>query len=456
VDKSLLRQEEGPDGELRYLLLETVREFGGEQLVARGDEDVIKRRHAMWCLALAEQAEPELLGPEQRRWTERLEAEHANLRAGFNWLIETGATAEAHRLAYALWVFWFIRGHLREGYAWFEQALAAKGIVPADSSVRALWGAGMLAWSQGDNRQAEILGAKALRLAEADGLVFGRAVANYLIFLAMEGRGSRDEAVPYGEASVAYTRESGERAWLAYVLADVGTRLVERGERERGEAWIAEGLALHRELGNKQGFGNKLSDLGLASHEAGDVPAATRHYAESIRWLWESGDVWYLASPIGGLAVVALDAGHPEQAARLLGAAGILRERSGGAVWPDERGRLDRALTGARAALGDEVYGRAVAAGRELPLSEVVAEATAVATTYLTTLVSPDVDAFGLSPREQEVLKLLATGKSNPEIGRMLFIGSGTVKTHVSNILGKLDVSSRSEAIGVAHRKGLL
>ena len=89
-------------------------------------------------------------------------------------------------------------------------------------------------------------------------------------------------------------------------------------------------------------------------------------------------------------------------------------------------------------------------------MSEVVAEATAVATTYLTTLVSPDVDAFGLSPREQEVLKLLATGKSNPEIARMLFIGSGTVKTHVSNILGKLDVSSRSEAIGVAHRKGLL
>jgi DNA-binding NarL/FixJ family response regulator len=144
----------------------------------------------------------------------------------------------------------------------------------------------------------------------------------------------------------------------------------------------------------------------------------------------------------------------------LLGAAGILRERSGGAIWPDERGRLDAALTGARAALGEEVYTRAVTAGRELPLSDVVTEATAVATAYLTNTAPPPVpspvDAFGLSPREQDVLTLLATGKSNPEIARVLFIGSGTVKTHVSNILAKLDAASRTEAIAIAHREGLL
>jgi hypothetical protein len=94
-------------------------------------------------------------------------------------------------------------------------------------------------------------------------------------------------------------------------------------------AWIEEGLALHRELGNKQGLGNKLSDLGRISHEADDAGAAVRHYAESLHWLWEGGDAWYLAGPIEGLASVALDAGHVGQAARLLGAATALRERSG-------------------------------------------------------------------------------------------------------------------------------
>ena len=75
---------------------------------------------------------------------------------------------------------------------------------------------------------------------------------------------------------------------MAYALGDVGMRLVEVGDRERGEAWIEEGLALHHELGNKQGLGNKLSDLGRLSHEAGDAPAAARHYAESLRQLWEA------------------------------------------------------------------------------------------------------------------------------------------------------------------------
>ena len=157
---------------------------------------------------------------------------------------------------------------------------------------------------------------------------------------------------------------------------------------ERGEAWIEEGLALHREFGNKQGLGNKLSDLGLVSHEAGDTRAAARHYAESLRWLWEGGDVWYLASPLEGLAAVALDAGQAGEAAQLLGAAAALRERSGGAVWPDERARLAHSVTAARASLGDEVYAREAAAGRALPLPEVVAQATAMVAAFPSIVVA--------------------------------------------------------------------
>jgi len=182
------------------------------------------------------------------------------------------------------------------------------------------------------------------------------AATLYLLFLTIDMQGRPDEAIPLGEESVARMRASGVRTWLAYVLADVGERVAEAGDRERGEAWIAEGLAIHREFGNNQGLGNKLSDLGLSSHEADDVTTATRHYLESLHRLWEGGDAWYLASPLEGLAAVAVESGQTEQAARLLGAAGALRERSGGTVWPDERARLERATTATRAALGDGGY----------------------------------------------------------------------------------------------------
>ena len=285
-------------------------------------------------------------------------------------------------------MFWFLRGHLREGYGWLTQALAVESDATPADRVQALWAAGMLAWSQGDFRRGGSLGAQARELAGEHGLVFGMATALYLLFLATEMEGRCDEATALGEESVARMRESGARPWLAYVLADVGTRLVKDGDLERGEAWIEEGLALHQEFGNKQGFGNKLCDLGLVRHEAGDTRAAARHYAESLRWLWEGGDVWYLASALEGLAAVALDAGQASEAAQLLGAAAALRERSGGAVWPDERARLAHSVTAARAALGDEVYAREAAAGRALSLPEVVAQAIAMAAAFPSTVIA--------------------------------------------------------------------
>ena len=124
VDKSLLRWEEGPDGEPRYLMLETVREFGLEQLAASGDEKITRGQHAAWCLALAERAAPELLGRSNGGGPSGWIGEHANQRAALAWLTERGEAEPELRLGGALFVFWFLRGHLHEGTAWLEQALS--------------------------------------------------------------------------------------------------------------------------------------------------------------------------------------------------------------------------------------------------------------------------------------------------------------------------------------------
>jgi DNA-binding CsgD family transcriptional regulator len=234
--------------------------------------------------------------------------------------------------------------------------------------------------------------------------------------------------------------------------------LAQSGEVERGIAMIEEGLALQFRFGNKQGAGNKLSDLAIFRHDQGDLAAAAAHYAESVRLLWESGDRWYLASPIAGVAALALDAGKVDEAARLLGAAEACWERGAGTLWPTERERLDRTTASARRALGEEGFREALSLGRAMPLDEAVALAASLAAGLASATVpeAEPASASPLSARELDVLRLLSVGQSNPEIAEALFIGRATVRTHVSNILAKLGAKTRTEAAAVGRQLGLV
>lgn len=159
IDKSLLRQTAHVDGEPRFTMLETIREYALERLAAGEEADEIQNVHAAYYLALAEEAEPELNGAEQRAWLERLEAEHANLRAALQRSLEREDRETALRLGGALWRFWLSQGHLNEGRRWLEEALAGGGGASASTRARALNGAGTLAHYQGDyGRAAELCG----------------------------------------------------------------------------------------------------------------------------------------------------------------------------------------------------------------------------------------------------------------------------------------------------------
>jgi predicted ATPase len=147
VDKSLLRQEKGPDGEPRFVMLETVHEFAREKLKESEESEDIRRLHAEYFLTLAEEAYPELKGPDQLQWLERLEAEHDNMRAALTWALERKEVEEALRLGGALWWFWWMRSHNSEGRLWLEAAPAIEGRVSPEVRAMALAGAGELATS---------------------------------------------------------------------------------------------------------------------------------------------------------------------------------------------------------------------------------------------------------------------------------------------------------------------
>jgi predicted ATPase/class 3 adenylate cyclase len=145
LDKSLLRQEEGPNGEPRFVMLETVHEFAREKLEDSAEAQEIKRAHAEYFLILAEEAYPELRGPDQLEWLERLEVEHDNMRAALTWASERKVVEVALRLGGALRWFWMARGYHSEGRRWLEEALAIDGRGSPESRSMALAGAGMLA-----------------------------------------------------------------------------------------------------------------------------------------------------------------------------------------------------------------------------------------------------------------------------------------------------------------------
>jgi non-specific serine/threonine protein kinase len=150
VEKSLVIVEEAARGEARYRLLETVRQYARDRLLESGEAPALRGRHLDFFLHFAEQGEPELHGPEQAAWFERLEAEHDNLRAALEWSLAPEGGGEAGlRLAGALWWFWVIRGHFQEGQSWLERALERSGGVPA-LRAKALEGAGWIAAHRGD------------------------------------------------------------------------------------------------------------------------------------------------------------------------------------------------------------------------------------------------------------------------------------------------------------------
>src|SRR5829696_5546433 len=215
--KNLIRQEEGPGGEPRFVMLETVHEYAREKLGESSEAEEIKRVHAQYFLTLAEEADPELRGQDQLEWLERLEAEHDNMRAALSWALGCKEAEVALRLGGALWWFWWMRGYYSEGRRWLPEALAMDGRGSPEVRAMALAGAGALAEEQGDYDRAQEACQEGLELLANEGREASEAKQNLLERLGWVAclREEYGQATALYEEGLALSREMSDTWWIA-------------------------------------------------------------------------------------------------------------------------------------------------------------------------------------------------------------------------------------------------
>jgi predicted ATPase len=420
VDKSLLRQEEGPNGEPRFVMLETVHEYAREKLRQSGEAEEIKRVHAEYFLTLAEEAYPELKGANQLQWLERLEAEHDNMRAALSWVLERKEAELALRLGGALWWFWWMRGYQSEGRRRLEEALAIDERVSPEVRAMALAGAGALALEQGDLDRAkeaceeglELLANEAREGSEAKLCLLG-----YLGWVAWE-REELDQATELFEESLALSREMSHTWWLASSLSKLAFVSHFQGDYEKATELYEQSMDLFREQGDKQGLANCLNNLAMMVCSQGDLGRAAQLteeavarqrelgtrggvsvglynlgwiallqddfgraadlYRESLSFSWDARLNPVVQWALEGFACVAGAEGEAERAARLWGAAQALHETKGIPRDTDFLAEADARISVVHTGMGEEAWEEAWRKGRVMTLDEAVSYALEV------------------------------------------------------------------------------
>jgi predicted ATPase/class 3 adenylate cyclase/DNA-binding CsgD family transcriptional regulator len=275
MDKSLLRQSE-PEGEQsRFVMLETIREYGWEALSESLEAEATRQAHAAYFVALAEEAAPELFGPRMAEWLRRLELEHDNLRAAMNWLLERGETAMALRMGAALYFFWELNYAIQEGWNALSQALVGSEDVAVPVRAQALGAAGYLANLLGHFERGEDLGKASVALFRMIGDTVGMGEAVYRLARNAYERGEVVAARSRFEESIELNREAGNKTLIGWSLFFLAFADLWQGEYAGIRACLEESLALFRAMGDP--FGTAFSLHGLANYAfiwPGDLPPA--------------------------------------------------------------------------------------------------------------------------------------------------------------------------------------
>jgi predicted ATPase len=418
VDKSLLRW----DAATRYDMHELVRQYAGEKLEQASETKQARDTHLSHYLALAEAAEPQLMGTDQIVWMDRLETEHGNLRAALRWTLEQGDSASALRLSGSIAKFWDVRGYWSEGRQWLEQALALSHEVDSSRSsaptVRgwsglALWRAGYLAWRQYDFTRARELLEQSLslyrELDNRDGLANVLTNLGALAFEQGEYAAARalfEESLavrrklgkPYpisdsllglglvayhqGEYAAAQTlleeslklsRETGYELGTTYPLNALGNLANLQGDYATALTFYEECLTLRRELGYKRGVAATLADVANVWAKQGEYAAARALYEDSLTLYRELGNKRGVVSVLSGLACLAQIQGRLLTATRLLGVVEALLAQLRTRLDEPQYTDMEQTIATIHAQLDHTTFAAAWAAGQRMTLEQAIA-----------------------------------------------------------------------------------
>lgn len=508
LEKSMLARSTQETDEPRLYLLRTLREYGLELLTLTGELERFQCVHALYYLELGEEAEPALKGPQPRRWLERLQREHENLREALGFLIAHGesegskGTEMALRLGKALERFWVIGGHVKEGREFLERALKRSQGAALAIRGSALCVVSALARYQGDFRAAEAAGEESLVIFRALGDPVGIAGALYRLGFTAWTRGDSDAAQAYykecleiahGEAcrdvrsetlycfaslaffqgdaptarplieeSLELSRELKDQYNIASALNILGWVTLLQGDILEARRLQEESLVAGREPGNQRGTAHTLGALGEIAYRMGDFAQARKYYEESLSILLRIDDRRMLTIYVERLASVAVAQGEALWAVQLLSAAEASRQDMGVAVTtPLERDSREQTLATLHDLLDAQVFADAWTQGLALSPEQAVqhrpAPLTAPSPLPVTALVpikerpavrmlSPGALHDDLTQRERDVLGLVAQGLTDAQVAESLVISRRTVNFHLTSIYRKLEVSSRSAA----------
>ena len=422
VDKSLVVLEDNTDGAQRYTLLETLRQYGREQLLASGLAPTALQRHAAYYLALAEQAEADGSQPEPASWTESLAVDQSNFGAALDWLMAEGDVDSALRLAGVLWHLWQVRGYLHDGRQRLTALLAMPGASrPTLARSRVVDGAGALAMYQADalgarrlfkeslalyRQHADERGAawvlirlawlasdlqyigagrrflaEALQLCERLGDRYGISRSLNLLGILTWQRGDCEAAFPLHQRSLAISRELGDRwgaAWALHRMSVAHLTLVDRGQREARPVvpLIEEALSIWLQLGERRHFAFSLCDRGHAAAFDGRPGEARVALRQSLAIFTELDDKHGTNYVLAMYGLICAAERQPERALRVAAASVAYREGRPGVRrhWPAVmREFVERCEREIRASYGDAAVATAWDEGRTMSLEEVVA-----------------------------------------------------------------------------------
>ena len=455
VEKGLVRREESPSGEARCSMLEPVRQFALERLTSDGELEVVRQRHAEYYASNLGGLRQRIDGPNAHVEMARTDRELDNIRAALDWLREFGPVDTGLQIIGDLHVYWFQRGHVREGIDQARSLLeASETEMPTQSRG---WTFQALAWFlrfQGLEREAIAPAHESFEIGRAVGDLELEARGLFTLGTCHRVLGKFDCALRWWDLALPAFYKLGDDPMIVRVHCQTGTLLAKRGDLDSARTTVELGLAVAREGELGLALALALNVLGHIELAAGELTKALEYLRESLPIYRDLGSIWAICEVLRAFAEIARQRDELDYSVALHTVSRSLPNLSGSDAGSNIHtfGTND-ALDSLRTRMSATRYESAIARGQQMSIDEAVRIALSVGDGHPDEAEGPP---GGLTPREVEVLKLVAAGRSNREVAAELYVGVRTVERHIANIYNKITVHNRTEAARFAFAHGLV